>query len=229
MGSVCLALGEVDEAIRYLERAEPSAASFPQIYYILGQAYLKRGERDKGAAHLKKVQQLNAALRKKQIDEQEELTLITLGEERLDEGKVMEAKSLFERALTVNPKNWQANEYLAKIALNAGESELAGVHIAVLEEIDSYSFEANFLRAMYWYQRRNEKQACDFAVKASAGHPHDPDLRNLLGNIYLRLGLTAKALEEFSLASKLAPDRTDFQENLENARKLVSSPRTFEK
>jgi len=224
LGSVCLALGEVDEAIRYLERAEPSAASFPQIYYVLGQAYLKRGERDKGAAYLKKVQELNAALRKRQIDEQEELTLITLGEEGLDEGKVMDAKSLFERVLTVNPKNWQANEYLAKIALNAGESELAGSHIAVLEEIDAYSFEANFLRAMYWYQRQNEKQARDFAVNATAARPHDPDLRNLLGNIYLRLGLTAKAIEEYSLASRLAPERPEFRENAQKARKQMSLP-----
>ena len=73
--------GNVDEAIRHLQRAEPSAESFPQIYYVLGQAYLKKGEREKGAAYLKKVQELNAATRKKQIDEQEELTLVTLGEE----------------------------------------------------------------------------------------------------------------------------------------------------
>jgi len=224
LGSVCLARGEVDEAIRFLERAEPSAGSFPQIYYALGQAYLKKGERDKGAAYLKKVQDLNAALRKKQVDEQEELTLITLGEERLDEGKVKEAKSLFEQALTVNPRNWQANEYLAKIALNTGESELAGSHIAVLEEIDVYSFEANFLRAMYWYQRQNEKQARDFALKATAAHPYDPDLRNLLGNIYLKLGLTAKAVEEYLLASRLAPERSEFRENAQKARKQMSLP-----
>ena len=85
----------------------------------MGQAYLKKGEREKGAAYLKKVQELNAALRKKEIDEQEELTLITLGEERLDEGKLAEAESLFERARIVNPKNWHANEYLAKITLYA--------------------------------------------------------------------------------------------------------------
>ncbi len=226
LGSVCLALGEVDEAIRYLERAEPAAASFPQIYYVLGQAFLKKGERDKGSAYLKKVQELNASLRKKQIQEQEELTLVTMGEERLDEGNVGEAKSLLERALTVNPRNWQANEYLAKIALNAGESERADSYVSVLEEIDAHSFEANFLRAMYWYQRQNDKQARDSAVNATAAHPHDPELRNLLGKIYLRLGLTAKAIEECALASKLAPDRSDFRDDLERARKLIPFPTT---
>jgi Flp pilus assembly protein TadD len=229
LGSVCLALGEVDEAIRYLERAEASAASFPQIYYVLGQAYLKQGQRDKGAAYLKKVQALNASLRKKQIEEQEELTFVTLGEEHLDEGRIKEAESLFKQALTVNPKNWQANEYLAKIALNGGELERAESYVSVLEEIDAQSFEANFLRSLYWYQRQNYQQARDFAVKATTGHPHDPELRNLLGNIYLRLGLTAKAIEEFSLASRLAPDRAEFRDNLERARKPIPPPRQVEK
>ncbi len=125
---------------------------------------------------------------KKQIEEQEELTLITLGEERLDEGKVTEARSLFERALIVNPKNWHANEYLAKITLYAGEWQRGEPYVAALEEIDAHSFEANFLRAMYWYQRQDDKQARDFAVKATAVQPQDAELRNLLGNIYLRLG-----------------------------------------
>ena len=79
---------------------------------------------------------------------------------------------------------------------------------------------------MYWYQRQNDKQARDFAMKAMAVQPQDAELRNLLGNIYLRLGLTAKAIEEYSLASKLAPDRPDFREDLEKARKLISSPKT---
>ena len=87
-----LALGDVDEAIQYLERAEPAAASFPQIYYVLGQAYLKKGEREKGAVYLKKVQELNAAARQKQIEEQQELTFITMGEERLDKGKCSGSK-----------------------------------------------------------------------------------------------------------------------------------------
>ena len=99
------------------------AASFPQIYYVLGQAYLKKGEREKGTVYLKKVQELNAAARQKQIEEQQELTFITMGEELLDKGNVAEAKALFERAHLANPKNWHANEYLAKIALNMGDSQ----------------------------------------------------------------------------------------------------------
>jgi Flp pilus assembly protein TadD len=222
LGSICLALGEVEEAIRHLEQAEPFGKSFPQIYYALGQAYLKKGEREKGAAYLKKVHELNASLRKKEIDEQEELTLVTLGEERLDQGKLSEAEALFERTRTLNPKNWHANEYLAKVTLYAGEWQRAEPYLSVLEEIDAFSFEANFLRALYWYQRLDDKQARDFAMKAMAVQPQDAELRNLLGDIYLGLGLTAKAIAEYSLASKLAPDRSDFREDLEKASKLIS-------
>jgi len=220
LGSICLALGEVEEAIGHLQQAEPSADSFPQIYYALGQAYLKKGEREKGAGYLGKVQELNASLRKKEIDDQEELTLITLGEERWDEGKLSEAESLFERARTLNPKNWHANEYLAKMTLYAGEWQRAESYVTALEEIDAHSFEANFLRALYWYHRQDDKQAREFAMKAMAVHPQDAELRNLLGDIYLRTGLTAKAISEYSLASKLAPGRPDFREDLEKASKL---------
>ena len=226
LGSVCVALGDIDEAIQHLKRAEPAAASFTQIYYVLGQAYLKKGERDKGAAYLKKVQELNAAARQKQIEEQQELTFITKGEELLDKGSVAEAKYLFEQARIANPKNWHANEYLAKIALNTGDSQNADRYVAVLEEIDSHSFEANFLRALYLYQKRNDKQARDSALRAMAAQPLDAELRNLLGNIYLRLGLTAKAIDEYSLACKIAPDRSDFREDLEKARKPTSSQKS---
>ena len=59
-------------------------------------------------------------------------------------------------------------------------------------------------------------------MKATAVQPQDAELRNLLGDIYLRLGLTAKAIGEYSLATKLAPDRPDFREDLEKASKLIS-------
>ena len=58
-------------------------------------------------------------------------------------------------------------------------------------------------------------------MKALAVQPQDAELRNLLGDIYLRRGLTAKAIEEYSLAIKLAPDRPDFREDLEKASKPI--------
>ena len=85
LGTVCLAMNEVDEAIQYLEKAEPVGANFPQIYYALGQAYQRKGDSVKGAKYLnlRKAQEINLAKRKKEILEHEELTLITLGEEKL--------------------------------------------------------------------------------------------------------------------------------------------------
>ena len=106
-----------------------------------------------------------------------------------------------------------------------GDSHNADRYVAALEKIDSQSFEANFLRALYLYQKQNDKQARDSALRATAVQPLDPELRNLLGRIYFRLGLTAKAIEEYSLACKLAPDRSDFREDLQKARDLTSSPK----
>lgn len=39
LGAVCLALNQSEEALRYLQRAEPRAEQFPHIYYLLAKAY----------------------------------------------------------------------------------------------------------------------------------------------------------------------------------------------
>ena len=221
LGQVCLALNEVDEAITYLEKAEPAGATFPKIYYTLGQAYQRKGDQAKGAKYfnLRKVQEINLAQREKEIREHEELTLVTLGEERLQQGNTSEATALFEQVLQSNPDNWQANEYLARISMDDGKWQAAYGYLNKLTQIDPNAFEGNYLMADYWYGREDFSQAQTFAERAKSVQPSHADLRNLLGNIYLKLGQPEKALEEYSAAVQLAPNRPDFLVNLQSIQK----------
>jgi Flp pilus assembly protein TadD len=221
LGALCLARNEVDEAIRYLEKAETSGPALPQIYYTLGQAYQRKGDQSKGAKyfHLKKVHEANLAQRQKEIREHEELTLITLGEQKLERGRSSEARALFEQVFQSNPNNWHANEYLAQLFLSSGELQNAYRHVSKLLEIEPNAFEGSYLMADYWNQLRDFKQACTYAEQARSVQPTHAELRNLLGNIYLKLGEPEKAHEEYSAAVRLAPDRTDFRSNLEAASK----------
>lgn len=216
LGSVCLALNEVDEAIKYLERAEPMGPTSPKVYYSLGQAYQRKGDRAKGAEYLKKVQEINLAQRKKEIRDQQETTLITLGEQQLETGNRMDARASFEQVLELNPDNWPAHEYLAKMFLGSGDWQLAYDHLGKMEEIDSDSSEGNFLMTFYWYNRQDLEQARIYGERAKSVQPNDAELRNLLGNIYLKLRQPEKAREEYSAAVRLAPDRKDFQTNLQS-------------
>jgi len=217
LGTVCLGLKEFDEAIRYLEKAATSDRSVvPQIYYALGQAYQRKGDPAQSAKYFKltKVHEVNLAQRQKEIREHEELMLITLGEERLQLGNTAEARALFEQVLQSNPENWSAHEYLAKMALNSGEWRLAQPHLLKMQEIDPDSGEGNFLMAFYYFNENQLEEARRSGERAKSVQPNDAELRNLLGNIYLKLEQTEKAKEEYSAAVRLAPERNDFQTNL---------------
>jgi tetratricopeptide (TPR) repeat protein len=226
LGAVCLALGEVDEAIRYLERAEPSGAAFPKIYYALGQAYQRKGDRTKAAQYLAKVQETNLAQRKKEVRDHGELTLITLGEKQLEQGNTAEARALFEEVLQANPDNWHAHEYLARMFLTSGDRQRAHQHVLKMEQIDSHSVEGSYLMALYCYQQGEFERAGAYAERAKSVQPGYAEVRNLLGNIYLRLAQPEKAMEEYRAAVRLSPARSDFRVNLENAEKLKDPPKT---
>ena len=218
LAAVRLDLNEVDEAIRDLEKASASGGSVsPQVYYMLGQAYQRKGDAVQGAKFfsLAKVHETNLAQRQKEIREHEELTLITLGEERLQVGSTNEARALFEEALQSNPDNWTAREYLAKMALDSGEWQVAQPHLLKMQEIDPDSSEGNFLMAFYHFNLKEYEAARRSGERAKSVQPNDAELRNLLGNIYLKLGRSKEAEEEYSAAVRLAPERADFRTNLQ--------------
>src|SRR4029453_4657539 len=99
-------------------------------------------------------------------------------------------------------------------------------HLLKMEQIDSYSVEGNYLMALYCYQNEQFARAVASAERARSVQPGYAEVRNLLGNIYLRLAQPEKALEEYRAAVRLAPARSDFRANLENAEKPKEPPGT---
>src|SRR2546425_5101894 len=93
LGLVCLGRGEVQEAIAYLKRAEPSGSRFPQIYYALATAYQRSGDRVKAGEYRKKFQEVNLAEQKREDQDREVGTLIAKGEKQLDQGNKSEARA----------------------------------------------------------------------------------------------------------------------------------------
>jgi len=218
---VCLALNEVDEAIGYLERAKPAAAKIPEIYYNLGKAYQKKGDRAKAEDYLKKFQEFTSTQKSKKDQSREAGILIATGEKQLDQGNKAEARTLFEKALQLEPDNWDAHGYLAEMFLASGDMEEARQHLAKIEEFDPDSVVGNYLMATYWYRFKDFDQALRYAVRAKSIQPGNSELRNLLGNIYLELGRQKEALDEYEAAARLAPDRSDYRQNLEAIRNRI--------
>lgn len=214
LGDACLALGETSQAIEHLKRAEASGPSFPEIYYSLGRAYQKSGERAKADEYMKEFQESTSAQREKETQTRAVERLVSDGEAQLDQGNAAEARSLFERAVQLDPENWYPRGYLAEMFLASGELELAYQNLVKMEEIEPDSVVGNYLTAQYWVARKDYERARPCAEKARFGRPGNSELRSLLGNIYRELGQKVKAREEFQAAVRLAPDRVEFREQL---------------
>jgi tetratricopeptide (TPR) repeat protein len=212
---VCLARNELDEAIEYLRRAEPAGTRLPEIYYNLGRAYQKKGDRAKAEDYLKKFGEATSKQRNKKNRSREAGNLISLGEKQMDQGNKAQARVAFEQALQVDPENWDAHGYLAEMLLESGDLELAKPHLLKMEELDPDAVVGNYLTATYWYRCKDLEMALRYADRAKSSQPDNSELRNLLGNIYSGMGREKEALEEYEAAVRLSTDRSDYRHNLE--------------
>ncbi len=106
LGVVCLARGELDEAIKYLTRAEPSGPAFPQIYKALGRVYQQNGDRAKADAYRRKFQETTLADRKEDDRHWSAARLVYQGEMQLDQGNSTAAQAMFEQAVEADPSRW---------------------------------------------------------------------------------------------------------------------------
>ncbi len=217
LGQVSIALDQPDEAIRVLDRAVAHAAELPKIYYALGQAWRRKGNREKAAEFMNRFKQARQAQENREGQESEVSRLLAKGERMLDEGNPKAAQGFFEQAAQEDPANWTAHAYLAEAALDAGNPQRAHPHLVRMEEIDPASVVGNYLMARHWFARKEFEKARGYAEKVKQARPAHAELRNLLGNIYLELGQKENAVRELEEAVRLAPQRADFRENLRRA------------
>lgn len=211
LGAICLALKEIDEAIVHLESATALTPHSSLALYSLSQAYQRKGEREKAAGLMKRVQ----ALKEREEEQEKVERRLARGEQLLDEGKETEARAAFEQVAQADPQNWTAHGYLAEMWLAAGSSEKAWPHLVKMEELDPESVVGNYLLARYWVGRDDFQRARGYAEKVKLARPAHAALRHLLGQIYLGLGQREQALPEFEEAVRLAPGRADFRANLQ--------------
>jgi tetratricopeptide (TPR) repeat protein len=218
LGAVCLALNELEEAMKYLNLAA-SNSNLPEVYYSLGNLYQRKGDRTRSAEYRKKFQELTEAQRKKEDREREASILLVDGEKLLNQGQQAEAQALFEQASGLDPNNWTARAYLAEMLLLSGDWQRAAPYLARMEQLDPDSVVGNYLMAQQWFLRKEYEKARDYAEKVKQSRPAHAELRNLLGNIYLSLGRLENAKREYEEAVRLAPERGDFRDNLRRVEK----------
>ena len=224
LGVVCLDLGLVEEALVYLKRAEPQGSTLPKVFFALSRAYRAKGDSAIAEDYANRFQTLVVTQKTREDRELRSSQLIEQGEKEQDAGRPARARELFEEASRVNPQNWDAHGYLAEILLDSDSWAAALPHLTAMEAIDPNSPVGNFLMATYQYRSQNLEQALRYAERVKAVRPGNAELRNLLGNIQSALGKNRQALDEYATAVKLAPDRADYRQNLQAARRASGIP-----
>lgn len=218
LGTICDARGESEEALRYLEWAVELPGAPSSVYFDLGNAYRRAGD-------LLKAQQALNHYRKvysdKRLRESNLTTLTNQGLSEFGQSAILQAESTFKQALEIDPNHWAAHLNLTKIYLVLGNHASAYEHLQKMQALDPESSEANYFMAFYWYEGRHYSRALTYAEQSKVLRPGQPDLRNLLGNIYFALGQMDEALEEYRAAVRLAPDRFDFRANYESLAKSL--------
>ena len=121
---------------------------------------------------------------------------------------------LFEKALQVDPSQWEQHAYIAEMDLNSGDMRGACPDLQKLEQIDADSATGNFLIARYWFMMIDYDRARLYAEKVKLSWPGNSEVRALLGGIYVQLGEKYKARQEYEEAVRLAPERADLRQRL---------------
>ncbi len=207
LGIALKVLGRNEEAVSALERAAKSDPETARFYFDLGDAYRKVGKMAEAQKAMARYQELLAD----QLGEQELAQELTEGQELLEAGEIEPAAKVFQQVLQNNERNWIAHNRLAKIYFRLGQLRPAYDHLNRLLELDPECSETHFLTAFYWYARKDLGRSKSHAEQAKRLRPGNPDLRNLLGNVYLAQGNRSQALEEFAAATKLDPERREFR------------------
>jgi len=214
LASVYLAMGDADAAIECLKAVEAAGLSVPTAYYTLARAYRNKGDAARSAAYMENFQRATSAERDREARKLEVERPIAQAKRELDHGNPQAARILFEKALEIDPNQWEPHAYIAEMDLDAGDLAGAYPHLQRLEQIDPDSATGNFLMARYWFKKMDDDQARRYAEKVKLSRPANSEVRALLGGIYLKLGEKNKARQEYEEAVRLAPERADLRRSL---------------
>jgi Flp pilus assembly protein TadD len=219
VGLVLYKLERNEEAIKYLEMATSLPNPHHQVFFDLGNTYRQAKDREGARRALADYKTLYDGYRERDDRHRRIEQLMNQANQHLEEGRVLEAVASFQRVIETDADHWQAHAYLAKIYLSSGRDYLAVPSIEKMLTVDPEASEGYFLMALYHYQRGDSRSALPHAEKSRELLPGNPQLRNLLGNIYVALGQNAKALVEYRAAVGLDPENPGFRMNYDSLAK----------
>ncbi len=223
-GIIAADMGEFEAAVGYLERASQLEDAPARVLFDLGNAHRRLGNRDESRAALSRYQELFRSEEAVKNRAQSLLQLANQGAQQLQAGNVGAARASFLRALELDPDHHFARAQLIQIYLSSGVLGQARQELSNLSKAGRESAETTFLAAYLNYQERDLAEAAKQAETSRRLRPGNPELRNLLGNIYFAQGRRQEALGEYMAATRLAPDQLAYQANYRTLARQLGVP-----
>jgi Tfp pilus assembly protein PilF len=128
-------------------------------------------------------------------------------------GRKSEARAELEKAVTLNPKSGRVHYNYAMFLARDGKVDEAITEFEASLRCKRTSSEAHFWLGRALFLKRDWEGAKNHYLETVRLDPAAP-VHNSLGVVYMRLGDSAKAIEQFNEALRMHPDDKDAAENL---------------
>jgi len=207
--------GHVDEAIAQLQALLTHRPVDRPIYITIAQVYLQAKRFDAAEQAIQKALDLSPN------PEDQEYALFVQGSIFERQKKYDQAEETFKKVLSVNPQNSNASNYLGYMLADRGvrlEESVKYIQKALELEPDNGAY----LDSLGWaYFKMGRYDLAETPLeKAATKIQNDPTIHEHLGNLYLRMGKTAMAQEEWQRALKEWPDAVSSDFDAEQAKQL---------
>ena len=231
LGNALESVGQIDEAIKHLQRAVEIYPTFTQAHHNLGRLLVLRGDLDQAGIHLRlaakldpqargvsrdlavllarqgKVEEAMPEFRRAlEHDPGDAIALNNLGIILVRRGKLDEAAQHFRRALEINPRDATSHTNLAHALLGSGDAEGAVYHLRRAIELNANDAESYNSLAIVLIGKGELKEAMKYQRRVLELRPQDAAAHNNLAITLANQGELGEATQIFERALRIDPN-----------------------
>jgi tetratricopeptide (TPR) repeat protein len=207
--------GHVDEAVAQLETFLTKRPIDRNLYISIAQVYLQAKRFDAAEQAIQKALDLSPK------PEDQEYALFVQGSIFERQKKYDQAEQTFKKVLAVDPLNSSASNYLGYMLADRGvRLEESVKYIQKALELEPNN--GAYLDSLGWaYFKMSRYDLAETPLeKAARKIQNDPTIHEHLGNLYLRMGKTAMAQEQWQRALEEWPDAVSSDFDADQAKQL---------
>jgi len=195
--------GNLDRAIKLLERAVQLDPKSAAAYAALGEAYYSKNSTNPDPQWMKLAS--DYANRAVELDNYLATGHISLGLVMMRSGKLTEAERQFRMAIDLDPKNSMAHRNLGVLYDRTGKSEQAAQELRLALQLNPNDWKNHLVQGLHAYQLANYKEAASSWEQALKLEPESVQTLLNLGAVYHALGRDDDAATVLQRALAIRP------------------------